>query len=63
MTRPWPVTENEFLLDDALYIAMRYFDLPADSAEYASIEKFAANAIMDETARPSPAVHIGACRG
>ena len=35
MTRPWPVTENEFLLDDALDIAMRYFDLPPDSAEYA----------------------------
>lgn len=24
MTHPWPVTENEFLLDDALDIAMRY---------------------------------------
>jgi hypothetical protein len=42
------VTENEFLLDDALDIAMRYFDLPSDSAEYASVEKFAADAIMDE---------------
>jgi hypothetical protein len=48
MTHPWPVTENEFLLDDALDIAMRYFDLPPDSAEYASVEKFAADAIMDE---------------
>jgi hypothetical protein len=51
MTRPWPVTENEFLLDDALDIAMRYFDLPPDSAEYASVEKFAVDAIMD---RPQP---------
>jgi hypothetical protein len=48
MTRPWPVAENEFLLEDALDIAMRYFDLPPDSAEYASVEKFAADAIMDE---------------
>jgi hypothetical protein len=48
MTRPWPVTENEFLLDDALDIAMRYFDLPPDPAEYASVEKSAADAIMDE---------------
>ena len=49
MTRPpWPVTENEFLLDDALDIAVRYFDLPPDSTEYASVEKFAADAIMDE---------------
>jgi hypothetical protein len=46
MARPWPVTENE--LDDALEIAMRYFDLPHRSAEYASVEKFAADAIMDE---------------
>ncbi len=51
MTRPWPVTENEFLLDDALDIAMRYFDQPPDSAEYASVEKFAVDAIMD---RPQP---------
>jgi len=100
------------LLDDALDIAMRYFDLLPDSAEYASIEKCAADATMDEwklgdthprhgrrsrelmggilskkersgfafggvtsgpgnkcfwrrlnTARPSPAVHNGACRG
>ena len=48
MTHPWPVTENEFLLDDALDIAMRYFDLPPDSAEYAGVEKFAIDAIMDE---------------
>lgn len=48
MTHPWPATENEFLLNDALDIAMRYFDLPPDSAEYASVEKFAADAIMDE---------------
>jgi hypothetical protein len=48
MTRPWPVTENEFLLGGRAGIAMRYFDLPPASAEYASVEKFAADAIMDE---------------
>jgi hypothetical protein len=48
MTRSWPVAENEFLLNDALDIVMRYFDLATDSAEYASVEDFAAEAIMDE---------------
>ena len=35
-------------LGDALDIATRYFDRPPDSAEYASVEMFAADAIMDE---------------
>lgn len=48
VTRPWLVTENEFVLDDALDIATRYFDLLPDSPEYARVEKFAADAIMDE---------------
>jgi hypothetical protein len=45
------VEENEEIdraVATILVIAMRYFDLPPDSAEYASVEKFAAEAIMDE---------------
>jgi hypothetical protein len=28
MSFPWPVTDNELVLDEALDIAMRSFDLP-----------------------------------
>jgi hypothetical protein len=48
MNFPWPVTDDELILSDALEIVMRYFDLPLDEQEYASVEKFAANAIVEQ---------------
>ncbi|MDB5636964.1 MAG: hypothetical protein JWP51_1872 [Bradyrhizobium sp.] len=45
---PWPVTEDELVLDDALDIAMRNFDLPHDQDEYAGVQSFAAEAIMED---------------
>jgi hypothetical protein len=47
MSFPWPVSDAELVLNDALAIAMRYFDLPHDENEYADVECFAAEAIMD----------------
>ena len=46
MSFPWPVTDAELVLNDALDIAMRYFDLPQDEGEYASVQSFAGEAIM-----------------
>ena len=48
MSFPWPVTDDELALDNALNIAMRYFDLPQDGEQYADVESFAAEAIMAE---------------
>jgi hypothetical protein len=38
MSFPWPV--DELILNNALGIAMRYFDLPPDEEQYASVEIF-----------------------
>lgn len=43
---PWPVTDDELVLNDALDIVMRYFDPPLDQQDYASVEKFAADCIF-----------------
>ena len=51
MSFPWPVTDDELVLDEALDIALRYFDLPQDEAQYASVESFAGEAIMNEWRR------------
>jgi hypothetical protein len=48
MSFPWPVTDDELALNDALEIVMRYFDLPLDEKDYASVEKFAAQAIFED---------------
>ena len=49
MSFPWPV--DELILENALDIAMRYFDLPADEEQYASVESFAGEAIMADWRR------------
>jgi hypothetical protein len=49
MSFPWPV--DELILDNALDIAMRYFDLPPDEEQYASVESFAGEAIMTDWRR------------
>jgi hypothetical protein len=46
MSFPWPVTDDDLTLNDALDIAMRYFDLPPNEEEYAGVESFAGEAIM-----------------
>ena len=51
MSFPWPVTDDELALNDALDIAMRYFDLPHDEEQYAGVESFAGEAIMAEWRR------------
>jgi hypothetical protein len=48
MSFPWPVTDEELALDEALDIALRYFDLPQDEEQYAAVESFAGEAIMAE---------------
>jgi hypothetical protein len=48
MNFPWPVTDGGAVLDEALDIAMRYFDLPSNEEDYVSVEKLAADAIVDE---------------
>jgi hypothetical protein len=48
---PWPVTDDELTLSEALDIAMRYFDLPPDEERYADVESFAGDAIMAEWRR------------
>jgi len=42
---PWPVTDDELALDEALDIALCYFDLPQDEAQYATVESFASGAL------------------
>jgi len=51
MSFPWPVTDGELVLNDALDIAMRYFDLPQDEEQHASVESFAGEAIMADWRR------------
>jgi hypothetical protein len=51
MSFPWPVTDDELVLNNALDIAMRYFDLPSDEEEYAGVESFAGEAIMADWRR------------
>ena len=51
MSFPWPVTDDDLVLNDALDIAMRYFDLPQDEEEYAGLESFAGEAIMEHWRR------------
>ena len=48
MSFPWPVTDDELVLNDALDIVMRYFDPPLDQQDYASVERFAAEFIFQE---------------
>ena len=51
MSFPWTVVEADQILNDALDIAMCYFDLPAGEEEYADVESFAGQAIMDDWRR------------
>ncbi len=51
MSFPWPVIEADQVLNEALGIAMRYFDLPAGEEEYADVEAFAGQAIMEDWRR------------
>ena len=51
MSFPWPIIEADHVLDEALAIAMRYFDLPAGEEEYADVECFAGEAIMEDWRR------------
>jgi len=51
MSFPWPVTDDELVLNDALDIAMRYFDLPQDEEKYASLESFVGETIMSDWRR------------
>jgi hypothetical protein len=51
MSFPWPVIEADQILDDALDIAMRYFDLPSGEEEYADVESFAGQAILEDWRR------------
>jgi len=48
MSFPWPVTDDELILNEALAITLRYFDLPSNEDQYAGVETFAGEAIMDE---------------
>jgi len=51
MSFPWPVTDAELVLNDALDIALRYFGLPHDEEQYARVESFAGETIMAEWRR------------
>ena len=51
MSFPWPVADDELALDQALDIAMRYFELPYNEEQYADVESFAGEAIMAEWRR------------
>ncbi|HEY3031909.1 MAG TPA: hypothetical protein VGJ68_17265 [Bradyrhizobium sp.] len=51
MSFPWPVTDDELVLDEALHIAMRHFDLPRDKRQYAAVQSFAGDVIMAEWRR------------
>ncbi|MFL6792227.1 MAG: hypothetical protein ACJ8EE_13795 [Bradyrhizobium sp.] len=51
MSFPWPVIQADQILDEALDIAMRYFDLPPGEEEYADIEAFAGEAILEDWRR------------
>jgi len=51
MSFPWPVTDDELVLNQALDIVMRCFDLPHDEELYAGMEAVAGEAIMAEWRR------------
>jgi hypothetical protein len=51
MSFPWPVIDEEAILEEALGIALRYFDLPRDEAEYADVETRAGHTIMEDWRR------------
>ena len=51
MSFPWPVIDEEAILEQALGIALRYFDLPQDEAEYADVESRAGHTIMEDWRR------------
>jgi hypothetical protein len=51
MSFPWPVADDEPALNDALDIALRYFELPHDEEEYSGVESFAGQTIMAELRR------------
>jgi hypothetical protein len=51
MSFPWPVTDDELVLDEALDMVMRYFELPQDEGEYAGVESFAGQTIMEDWRR------------
>jgi hypothetical protein len=51
MSFPWPVTDHELVLNEALDLTMRCFDLPHDEEAYAGMETFAGEAIMEEWRR------------
>jgi hypothetical protein len=48
MSFPWPVIDEEAILEEALGIAQRYFSLPQDEAKYADVESRAGHAIMED---------------
>jgi hypothetical protein len=51
MSFPWPVIDDDLVRDDALGIALRHLDLPADEEQYAELESFAGEAIMEDWRR------------
>jgi hypothetical protein len=51
MSFPWPVNDGEAILDEALNIALRYFNLPHDEAEYADVESRVGQTIMEDWRR------------
>jgi hypothetical protein len=56
MLFPWPVTDDELTLSEALDIAMRYFDLPPDEEQYADVESVRCRSMADPIrARPRAA--------
>jgi hypothetical protein len=51
MSFPWPAIDEEAIFEQALGIALRYFDLPRHEAEYADVESRAGHAIMEQWQR------------
>jgi hypothetical protein len=51
MSFPWPAIQADQILDEALDITMRYFDLPPGEEEYADIETLAGEAILEDWRR------------
>jgi hypothetical protein len=44
---PWPITDGDVVLDEALYIAMRYLEQAGFDEDYTNVERMAAKAILD----------------
>jgi hypothetical protein len=51
MSFPWPAAGDDLVLDAALDIAMRHFNLPSGEEQYADLESFAGAAIMEDWRR------------